>query len=172
MYDINANKEEETKETFNLSKSDSHFTETSECNGTSYCHIELSITYKPQTDDFPSVVLNLAMVYNQSRIPGYWEWSNLAVELKMNKTTTITTSLNVAPVPGHTKHTPADINCQRDYTVCAPKGLSWTCDDEIFKDSKDTSKNQSDLLKITFPGLKLQPFFDSNGTEIVRYVLQ
>ena len=148
---------------FTLNQSDANYTDTSDSS-----HIELNIKYTPK-DDFQSAELTLTMVYNQSRIPGYWEWSNLAVKLlQLNEATPITTSLNVAPVPGHTRHTPADINCQRDYTVCAPKGLSWTCDDEVFKDSKNASKN---LLKIKFPGLKLQPFFDSNGTEIARYVL-
>lgn len=129
-------------------------------NPDSYCELHMQIQYNQ-----PNVLLKLILKHNETRIRGYWEWSSLTIEgSAMNKNIDANTNgdMNVAPVPGYTQNGLADINCQRGYTACAPQTLSWTCDNEAFK-SKDTK--QADTLKITFPGLQLQPFFgNTSGT--------
>jgi len=78
----------------------------------------------------------------------------------------------VDKVPGFT-HSLADLNCQRGYSSCAPKRLSWTCDyqdfrskelDEVSSDDQAAATSGADLL---FPGLELQPFF--KGAAVDRF---
>lgn len=72
----------------------------------------------------------------------------------------------VDKVPGHT-HAFVDLNCERGFSSCAPRYLSWTCDYQTFRskqlDDKKAANNGADLL---FPGLELQPFEGKeNGKE-------
>ena len=134
------------------------------------CTNSLTIDYKTQ-----AITLVLTMKYDISHINGYWDWSALTVEGTINGTVITPTGngdLNVAPVPGYTS-SKADINCQRDYTACAPKDLSWTCDNEVFKskNSYSAAESDTDYVRITFPGLELQPFFGVNETQTLRYEL-
>jgi len=66
----------------------------------------------------------------------------------------------VDKVPGHT-HAFVDLNCERGFTSCAPRGLSWTCNYQDFRskdlDNKKAGNSGADIL---FPGLELQPFED------------
>ena len=109
------------------------------------------------------------MKYDKTKIKGYWEWTSLTIDWPAEAISKDGNGdMNVTPVPGFTKDK-VDINCQRDYTICAPLKLSWTCDDEIFK-SKRTD-NSSDIVSITFPELQLQPFFvesGGNGSQALR----
>ena len=119
--------------------------------------------------DQPEITLDIKMKYDKTKIKGYWEWTSLTIDwpaVAISKDGN--GDMNVTPVPGFTKNK-VDINCQRDYTICAPLKLSWTCDDEIFK-SKRTD-NSSDIVGITFPELQLQPFFvesGANGSQALR----
>jgi len=122
--------------------------------------------------DKPEITLNIKMKYDKNKIQGYWEWTSLTIDGVISDDVTILKDgngdMNVTPVPGFTK-SKVDINCQRDYTICAPLKLSWTCDDEIFKSKK--KDNSSDIVSITFPGLQLQPFFEesgANGSQALR----
>ena len=119
--------------------------------------------------DKPKITLDIKMKYDKDKIKGYWEWTSLTIDGDIGDDVKISKDgngdINVTPVPGFTKAN-VDINCQRDYTICAPLKLSWTCDDEIFK-SKRTG-NSSDIVSITFPELQLQPFFVANGSQALR----
>ena len=124
------------------------------------------------TFDKPQITLDIKMKYDKDKINGYWEWTSLTIDGAISDEVTISKDgngdMNVTPVPGFTKQK-VDINCQRDYTICAPLKLSWTCDDEIFKSKK--KDNSSGIVSITFPGLQLQPFFGeagANGSQALR----
>ena len=124
------------------------------------------------TFDKPQITLDIKMKYDKDKINGYWEWTSLTIDGAISDEVTISKDgngdMNVTPVPGFTKQK-VDINCQRDYTICAPLKLSWTCDDEIFKSKK--TGNSNDTISITFPGLQLQPFFEeggANGSQALR----
>jgi len=120
------------------------------CNVSEDCSLQIVFTN-------PAITLELKMKYEPTHISGYWEWTSLTIDGTIGQKT-ITPSengdMNVTPRPGFTKKSKHDISCQRDYTICAPLGLSWTCDEEEFK-SKNSS---STFVKIKFPGLELQPF--------------
>jgi hypothetical protein len=117
--------------------------------------------------DKPEITLNIKMKYDKDKINGYWEWTSLTIGGAISDDVKDGNGdMNVTPVPGFTK-SKVDINCQRDYTICAPLKLSWTCDDEIFKSKKND--NSSDIVSITFPGLQLQPFFGANGSQALRF---
>ena len=119
--------------------------------------------------DQPQITLDIKMKYDKDKINGYWEWTSLTIDWPAESISKDGNGdMNVTPVPGFTK-AKVDINCQRDYTICAPLKLSWTCDDEIFKSKK--KDNSSDIVSITFPGLQLQPFFEeggANGSQALR----
>ena len=99
------------------------------------------------------------MKYDKAHISGYWEWSSLTIDGNINDTT-IDPSGNgnmiITTRPGYTKKRNVDINCQRDFTICAPLTLSWTCDGEEFKSNQTKYET---FVGIKFPGLQLQPFF-------------
>ena len=112
------------------------------------------------------------MKYNKSRILGYWEWTSLTVDGTINGHKVSKDSngnVNVHPKgQGFTQHEKYDISCERDYTACAPLALSWTCDNEEF--SPSPKKNYSNPIRITFPGLQLQPFFNNGNSTTARYI--
>ena len=128
------------------------------------CH--LIINFQTQ-----NVKLDLTVKYDVKHIKGYWEWNSLKIDgdiggVPISSANNGNGDMIVTPVPGYTTKNKNDINCQRDNTICAPVGLSWTCDDEKFK-----SKGKTNEVRINFPGLQLQPFFDRNGstTQALRY---
>jgi len=118
----------------------------------------------------PEVTLDLTVKYNQSHIKGYWEWTSLKIDGTIGGLSISPDGngdMNVTPRPGYTTKNKNDINCQRDNTICAPVGLSWTCDDEKFQSKGNLNKN---VVIINFPGLQLQPFFARNGsTQALRF---
>ena len=122
--------------------------------------------------NFPdkSIKLDLTFRYNKTRIQSYWEWAKLTIEGTINGTTVSPDSngkMNLYPKgQGFTQNRIYDISCERDYTSCAPLALSWTCDDQKFS-SNGTQENP---IKITFPGLQLQPFFKNEDDPNVNNV--
>jgi len=146
-------------------------TESTDISGSKSCQYgvdcQLTITF-----DKPQITLDIKMKYDKDKIKGYWEWTSLTINGDIDGVPISKDGngdMNVTPVPGFTK-SKVDINCQRDYTICAPLKLSWTCDDEIFKSKK--KDNSSDIVSITFPGLQLQPFFGeagANGSQALRF---
>jgi len=122
--------------------------------------------------NFPdkSIKLDLTFRYNKTRIQSYWEWAKLTIEGTINGTTVSPDSngkMNLYPKgQGFTQNSIYDISCERDYTSCAPLALSWTCDDQKFS-SNGTQENP---IKITFPGLQLQPFFKNEDDPNVNNV--
>ena len=110
------------------------------------------------------------MKYDETHISGYWEWSSLSIEGKIKDQIIDPTgngNMIITTNPGYTKNRKSDINCQRDFTICAPLKLSWTCDDEEFKSNQSAPTS---FVGIKFPGLQLQPFFDQkNKTQKLRY---
>lgn len=125
------------------------------CSYDSECHLQI---------EFPDqgITLDLTLKHNSSRIYGYWEWSDLTIEGTV-KGTPISASGNghmeIHPKGTGFTHKDVDINCERDYTNCAPLQLSWACDNEKLL----SQGKPSNLVGITFPGLQLQPFYN-NGT--------
>lgn len=107
----------------------------------------------------------------------YWNISSLEIslvgKLKSNCTTSCDVNLknflDVAPKRGYTVN-PVDLNCQRDYTICAPVNLCWTCNDQYIT----TKLNQtavpvpSMVPSILIPGMRLQPL-STNGTKNFGY---
>jgi len=119
--------------------------------------------------NFPdkSIKLDLTFRYNKTRIQGYWEWAKLTIEGTISGKTVSPDSngkMNLYPRgQGFTQNKIYDITCERDYTSCAPLPLSWTCDDQkLSSDGK-----QENPIKITFPGLQLQPFFKNQNDKNV-----
>jgi len=62
----------------------------------------------------------------------------------------------VDKVPGFT-HALVDLSCERGYSSCAPRGLSWTCHRQDFR-SKAFDEPNGIGANIVFPGLEIQPF--------------
>lgn len=120
-------------------------------------------------NDPDQIKLILIMKYDQNHIDRYWEWTSLTIEGKIKDQAIDPTkngNMIVTPRPGYTKRK-ADVNCQRDNTICAPLTLSWTCNDEEFKSSNSLYEN---FVGIKFPGLQLQPFFkDNSKTQRLRF---
>ena len=130
---------------------------------------ELKINF-PDRD----IKLDLTFKNNKSPILGHWEWAKLAIEGRVNGKIVSPTSngkMNIHPKgQGFTQNQIYDISCKRDYTTCAPLKFSWTCDDQKFS-SVDNSDNP---IRITFPGLRLQPFFKNQNIKNItaaRYIL-
>ena len=115
-----------------------------------------------------NITLNITMKYDSNRIPGYWEWKNLTINGTVGNITINATengNMDIHPNgPGFTRNQLSDISCERKYTSCAPLLLSWACDNQEFT-SLGTVNN---TVKITFPGLQLQPFFNSGNANGVR----
>jgi len=126
---------------------------------------ELTISFPDQGN----IKLDLTFRYNKTRIQGYWEWAKLTVEGTVSGKTVSPTSngkINVHPKgQGFTQNQIYDISCERDYTTCAPLTLSWTCDDQKMS-SEDNSDNP---IRITFPGLQLQPFFNNQNSTAAKF---
>jgi len=117
----------------------------------------------------PDITLALKMKYDSNHISGYWEWTSLTVDGKIGSETIAASTngdMNITPVLGFT-HKSVDVNCQRDYTICAPLKLSWTCDGEEFKAKNSTDSGNRVIIK--FPGLQLQPFFDEHNVQKLRF---
>merc|ERR1719414_2114250 len=102
----------------------------------------------------------------------YWKITRMSVtyvahdgNVKYNGTDDIW----VDKVPGHT-HALVDLNCQRGFSSCAPRRLSWTCNYQDFRakelDDKKAANNGADVL---FPGLELQPFEGKEAKERFGY---
>jgi len=81
----------------------------------------------------------------------YWKITEMTVSYNGAKTAQ-DESLWVDQKPGFLKHGMVNWNCQRDYTSCAPKDLSWTCDKQTF-----TSKTNQSML--AYPGMEIQPLY-------------
>lgn len=120
--------------------------------------------------------LNFEMIHNHKT--GYWNLTSLDIALtgKMSSNCTgdkcdvnLKSSMNVAPKKGYTSN-PVDVNCQRDYTLCAPENLCWTCyDQQIITANLTADKVGTYALAILIPGMKLQPLI-TNGTTNFGYV--
>lgn len=107
-----------------------------------------------------NVVLKIVTTFNSSI--GYWKISDMTVSYKGDKTAT-DESLWVDKVPGFLpKEGPW--NCQRGFTSCAPKTLSWTCGNQIFA-SKALDEANKQGTKLMFPRMEIQPLY-GNGTKI------
>ena len=114
------------------------------------------------------------MKYDSNRIPGYWEWKNLTINGTVGNITINASSngnMDIHPNgPGFTRNQLSDISCERKYSSCAPLQLSWSCDNQEFS----SLGTVNETVKITFPGLQLQPFFNSgngNGVKAIRYCI-
>jgi len=120
---------------------------------------DLTINFKDQ-----NVKLDLIMIYDSARIPGYWEWRNLTIEGTIDDITISATEngkMNIHPKgPGFTQSQLSDISCGRGYSVCAPLSISWYCADEVFS----TLGNATNPVTITFPSIQLQPYFNNANT--------
>ena len=129
------------------------------------CHLIIDFTDK-------NVKLDLTLIYNKTHIPGYWEWSSLTIEGTVNGTTISATEngkMDIHPKgPGFTKSGLSDISCGRGYSVCAPLSISWYCDDEAFS----TLGNATNPVKITFPSIQLQPYFNNDNATVAGQTLR
>ena len=166
VYKIEDNKESTTASAHLSENATASITDNVESPNDTFSLHTFTIVYD-DSDNFTDLKLTLKMRYNQTRISDYWEWFELMIEGSVKGEGAIKNGqMNVAPRSGFLVNSTADINCQRDFAVCAPRGLSWTCDDQIFESLK--SKDNTSQMRITFPGLELQPFFGNVTAKPLR----
>jgi len=89
----------------------------------------------------------------------YWKISDMTVSYSGDKTAQ-DEALWVDKVPGFLKKGMANWNCQRGYTSCAPKDLSWSCDQQTFTSKKlDDKKGTVQGSELVYPGMQIQPLY-------------
>lgn len=124
--------------------------------------------------DLTSMKLDFEMFHDHRT--GYWNVSAMTVavvgKMKGNCSdvgcdVNLTNNINVAPRRGYTD-SPVDVNCQRNYTTCAPVNLCWTCYDHKVSGFISQDGSAKTVLAILIPGMQLQPLA-TNGTTNFGY---
>jgi len=118
------------------------------------------IPLKNSTGSINNVQLKIVTTLNPNI--SYWKISEMTISYEGAKTAK-DEAIWVDKVPGFLPSS-GPWNCQRGYTSCAPKALSWTCDKQIFV-SKALDEEGKQGTKLSFPGMQIQPFY-GNVTKI------
>jgi len=93
-------------------------------------------------------------------------WNITSASMTVNSTfnsTPTNLQLNLTPSKfGYSPHRP-DFACTTGYGICAPLGLSWSCDDQVMKPNNITALGADQLtVFLHMPGMLLQPAYGNS----------
>lgn len=134
--------------------------ETTESTNTLSINFTGDIHLQNSTASINNVQLKIVITLNPNI--SYWKISEMTISYEGAKTAK-DEAIWVDKVPGFLPSS-GPWNCQRGYTSCAPKALSWTCDKQTFV-SKALDHAGKQGTKLSFPGMQIQPFY-GNVTKI------
>lgn len=135
--------------------------------------IDVTISYEGANDD-SSYVVTGAVIKASIELGGntrkdYWNITSASIAVNYNYTAEGTQSnitVNLTPAKfGITDH-PADAQCTTGYGICAPKGLCWSCNDQVMKPTNVTliGADQTTVF-LHLPGMVLEPSLGNSSFE-------
>jgi len=97
----------------------------------------------------------------------YWNITSASIDVNYTaEGTDSNITVNLTPAKfGITDH-PADAQCTTGYGICAPKGLCWSCNDQVMKPTNVTviGADQTTVF-LHLPGMVLQPSLGNSSFE-------
>jgi len=126
--------------------------------------IDITLAYEGMTKGDETFIVSSAVIKMSIELGGPTKidfWNITSASITVNSTVNGTsTDLNINLTPskfGYSPHRP-DFACTTGYGICAPLGLSWSCDDQVMKpNSLETVGADQLAVFLHLPGMLLQP---------------